>query len=346
MKYLKPKRLIKGDTVAIVSPSWGGPSCFPHIYDSGIETLKKFGLKIKEFPTAKADANLLYNNPKMRADDINNAFKDPDVKGIFTTIGGDDSIRILQYLKPEWIKNNPKIFLGYSDTTTLTTYCNQLGLVTFNGLSIMAGFSQWNNLPKEFQDHVRTILFNPLRSIQFSAYSHYSNGYPDWTKIENTGKINELQITDGWKWLQGKSTVEGHLFGGCIEVLEFMKGTKYWPKNSFWKGKILFLETSENKPKTEQVKWMLRNYGIQGIFQKINGLLIGRARDYDAIENAELYETIVNIVAQEFNEPEMPIIANMDFGHTDPQYIMPLGILAEINCAKQEFKLLESSSQY
>jgi muramoyltetrapeptide carboxypeptidase LdcA involved in peptidoglycan recycling len=339
---VKPSRLKKGDVVAIVSPSWGGPSCFPHVYESGIATLKKLGLKIKEYPTARADANLTYENPRMRAEDINNAFKDKEVKAIITSIGGDDSIRILPYLKPKLIKKNPKILLGYSDTTTLTTYCNQLGLVTLNGPSIMAGLSQWDNLPKEFQDHIQQFLFNPKDSIIYVPYHEYSNGYLDWSKKENVGKTKEKIQTDGWKWLQGKGTVEGQLFGGCIEVLEFMKGTKYWPSKSFWKGKILFLETSEDKPKPEQVKWMLRNYGIQGIYQNLEGLIIGRARDYDEKENAELYANIVKVVAGEFNRPDMPILANMDFGHTDPQYIMPLGILAEINCSKKSFRLLES----
>jgi len=342
MAFVKPSRLKKGDVVAIVSPSWGGPSCFPHIYESGIDTLKKLGLVIKEFPTARADANLTYNNPKMRADDINNAFKDPEVKAIFASIGGEDSVRILPYLKPELIKKNPKILLGYSDTTTLTTYCNQLGLVTLNGPSIMAGFSQWNSLPKSFQEHITQFLFNPDKNIPYIPYSKYSNGYLDWRKKENTGKIKNKLITKGWEWLQGKSTIKGYLFGGNIEVLEFMKGTDYWPDKSFWKGKILFLETSEDKPKPEQVKWMLRNYGMQGIYKNLKGIIIGRARDYNKKENAELYANIIKVVASEFNRPDMPIIANMDFGHTDPQYIMPLGILVEINCSKKTFRLLES----
>jgi len=342
MNFIKPNRLKKGDIVAIVSPSWGGPSCFPHVYDSGIETLKKLGLKIKEFPTARADAKLLDINPKMRAKDINDAFKDKTVKAIITSIGGDDSIRILPYLNPSIIKSNPKIILGFSDTTTLTTYCNQLGLVTLNGPSIMAGFSQWNNLPKEFQKHIQTFLFDPKNNTQYFPFKEYSNGYLDWKKIENAKKTKPKLKTEGWKWLQGKKIVKGNLFGGCIEVLEFMKGTKYWPTDSFWTGKILFLEISEESPTPDQVKYMLRNYGMQGIYDKINGLLFGRARDYDSNKNTELYNNILKVVAEEFGKKDLPIIANMDFGHTDPQYIMPLGILAEINCPKKTFKLIES----
>jgi muramoyltetrapeptide carboxypeptidase LdcA involved in peptidoglycan recycling len=342
MGFIKPERLRKGDTVAIISPSWGGASVFPHIYESGIETLKSWGLKIKEYPTARADADKIYHDPKMRADDINNAFKDLEVKAIITTIGGDDSVRILPYLDPEAIKNNPKILLGYSDTTTLTTYCNQLGLVTLNGPSIMAGLSQWKSLPKEFQDHVFQFLFDPQESYQYIPFKQYSNGYLDWSKKENVGKIKDPVKTEGWKWLQGNSVTKGNLFGGCIEVMEFMKSTKFWPKEDYWNNKILFLETSEDKPSPEQIKLMLRNYGMQGIYDKISGLLIGRARDYTEEEKKELYENITKVVSKEFGKSDLPVIANLDFGHTDPQYILPLGVEAEINCEKKIFRLLES----
>lgn len=145
MDILKSKKLKKGDCVAIVSPSWGGPSVFPHIYESGLETLKKIGLIVKEYPSARKSPEFLYNNPEFRAADINNAFSDNEVSAIFTSIGGDDSVRILPFLNVELIKKNPKIILGYSDTTTLNTYLNQLGLVTLNGPSVMAGFSQWDD---------------------------------------------------------------------------------------------------------------------------------------------------------------------------------------------------------
>lgn len=94
--------------------------------------LENLGLTIKEFPSARKDASFLYNNPEFRANDINAAFADPEVKAIISSIGGDDSIRILPYLDKKTIVQNPKIVMGYSDTSTLLTYINQLGLVTFH----------------------------------------------------------------------------------------------------------------------------------------------------------------------------------------------------------------------
>ncbi|HXV97317.1 MAG TPA: LD-carboxypeptidase, partial [Anaerolineae bacterium] len=222
-------------------------------------------------------------------------------------------------------------------------YCHQLGLVTIHGPSIIACFAQLKSLPPAFADHIKTILFEAPPTYIYQPYPVWVEGYPDWGQIENTGQVNPVQLNEtGWQWLQGASVAQGELFGGCIEVLEFLKGTVYWPAPDFWPGKILFFETSEDKPTPDQVKYMLRNYGMQGIFDKINGLLFGRPRDYSEAEKKRLVEVIVAVVATEFSRPDLPIIANMDFGHTDPQVILPLGVKAEIDCESRTFKLVES----
>lgn len=142
MNFSKPSRLKSGDTIAVLSPSSGLPSLFPHVYQNGLMHLREtFGFKILEMPTAMMDMDTLYRDPKLRADDINAAFANPEVKAIIATIGGDDSVRILEYLDLDVIRKNPKIIMGYSDATTFLTYLNQQGLVTFNGAAIMAGFS-------------------------------------------------------------------------------------------------------------------------------------------------------------------------------------------------------------
>lgn len=342
MDFTKPSKLERGDTVAVVSPSWGGPATFPHIFDNGLRILRKdFGLKIKEYPTARMKAEKLHENPKVRADDINNAFADKEVKAIFASIGGSDSIRILEHLEEKIIRQNPKIIMGYSDTATLLTYINQLGLITFNGPSIMAGISQLDNFPA-CKEHMKDMLFGNPKNYEYKPYEKWSNNYPEWGKVDNTGKVSKRVRNDGWHWIQGTGVFKGRLFGGCIEVVEMAKGTKFWPSEDFWNGKILFFETSEEKPLPEYVKHTFRNYGIQGIFDKIKGVLIGRARDYTDDEKKELEKGIISIISKEFDHPELPIITNMDFGHTDPQFILPLGILAEIDCKNKKFMLLES----
>ncbi len=341
MTYKKPKKLKQGDTVAIVSPSWGGPSVFPHIYENGLKVLQEWGLKIREFPTARMDAAFTRTNPQVRAKDINDAFADPEVKAIFTSIGGDDSVRILPFLDKKVIADNPKILMGYSDTTTLHVFSNLQGLVSFYGPLIMAGFSQMDSLPKSFKSHVREILFEPKESYEYRPYGKYCDGYPDWVNKENLGKVNPIKSDDGWHWLQGSRKVQGELFGGCIEALEMMKATDFWPSQDFWKGKIFFLETSEEKPSIHYIDHVLRNYGMLGVYDKISGFIFSRARDYSDEEKKKLEKKIVSIVAEEFGKPDLPIVANFDVGHTDPQLVLPLGVKAEIDCPSRKIRLVE-----
>ena len=342
MNFVKPPRLNVGDTVAIVSPSWGGPSVYPHIYENGLSVLRSLGLQIKEFPTARADDRFLSANPRARAADINDAFADPEVKAIFASIGGDDAIRILPFLDQQIIKSNPKILMGFSDTTTLLTFINQLGLVTFNGPSVMAGFSQALALPDTFLRHVKEMLFSPGDAYEYFSFDVYCDGYLDWRDLGNIGKTRELKSDGGWRFIQGTGVEKGELFGGCIDVLEVINGTPFWPRIEFWQGKILFFETSEEKPSIQRVKRMLRNYGMQGIFTQVEAVLFGRARDYSDSEKLEFDQMILDVIQGEFGRTELPIVSNMDFGHTDPQFILPLGILAEVDCSKRTFKLLEA----
>ena len=123
---------------------------------------------------------------------------------------------------------------------------------------------------------------------------------------------------------------------------EFKKPV-YWPSQDFWEGKILFLETSEEKPTPTYVERSLRNLGMQGVFEKISALLFGRVRDYSGSEKKKLESIIVSVVAKEFNQTELAIVAGLDFGHTAPQFILPFGITAEVDCQNKKFRLLESA---
>jgi len=120
-----------------------------------------------------------------------------------------------------------------------------------------------------------------------------------------------------------------------------LKGTPFWPQPGFWQDRILFLETSEDKPTPGWVSLWLRNYGVQGVFDRLSAILVGRARDYTDDEKTELDATIVRIVAGEFGATALPIVTNLDFGHTDPQWIVPLGVRAEIDVGARSFRLLE-----
>ncbi len=342
MIYTKPQRLKKGDTVAIVSPSWGGPSVFPHIYENGVENLKKLGLNIKEFPHTKTDSHFNYLHPELRAKDINEAFADPEVHGIIASIGGDDAIRVLPYLDAELIKNNPKFFMGYSDTTNLHFFLNQLGLVSFYGPSIMAGFSQTDALGEKFKNHLEKFLFEAFENFTYESSDFFVNGYPDWSDKANVGKINGPEKNDGFHFLQGDGTVIGELIGGCIDTIAFIPGTKYWPDENYWKGKIFCMETSENKPSFSYIRRILRSFGVQNIFKNINALVIGRLRDFSEEEKAHFERSLLEFLKDEFDASTLPVLSNVDFGHTDPQIILPFGIEAKIDFKEKKFSLTSS----
>ena len=231
--------------------------------------------------------------------------------------------------------------MGFSDTTTLNIYFNQLGLVTFNGPSIMAGFSQAYAFENKFLEHVKDILFINPSSYEYFSYNKYSEGYADWGNKKNIGKIKKQFKNQGFKFLQGKGKVIGRLYGGCIEVLEFTKSTKYFPKLDFFNNKILFFETSEDVPSITQIKYILRNYYLMGIYNRINGIIFGRLRGYTKKQKQDFEKMVLKIFKDEFNNQKIPIITNFDIGHTDPQLIMPLGIKAEINCNKKQVRLIE-----
>jgi muramoyltetrapeptide carboxypeptidase LdcA involved in peptidoglycan recycling len=341
MEFTKPRRLQRDDTVAVVSTSWGGPHAFPHVFDAGLAVLTdRFGLRVKEFPTTRMSATALAADPRARAADLNAAFADDSVRVIIASIGGDDSARILPYLDSDIIRANPKILMGYSDTATQLVFFHNLGLVTFNGPSVMAGFAQLPNFPLA-EAHIRAMLFEPTESLRYEPYPQWVDSYLDWNDPANITSVGELRPHDGWHWLNGSGTRIGRLFGGCIEVLEFLKGSRHWPAEDFWTDRIVFLETSEDKPTIEQVRCWLFNYGIQGAFDDAAGLLFGRARGYSDAAKIELDQMILDIVVGQFGAADLTIVSNLDFGHTDPQWILPLGVRAELDSNEQSFRLLE-----
>lgn len=325
---IKPEKLHIGDTVGIISPSWNGAYVYPTTYKKGLHFLvNKLKLKIIEFPSTKKTPDFLRKNPQYRAEDLQSAFTNSNIKAIFTCIGGDDSIRILPYLEKSVFTKNHKILLGFSDITTLHLYLNQLGLVTFYGPTIMAGFAQSNNFGETYYRHINDILFSNSSHYNFKHFDKYCHGYPDWSNNSNADKVNRLIKNKGWIWLnKSKNVVQGKATGGCFEVLEMIKATSFWPRSEFWSGKILLLETSENKPSLNWIDHAIRNYGMQGIFNHVSAIVIGRLRGYSQRESATVLKKVKSIIVDEFNATHLNIIANFDFGHTDPQFIIPLGV--------------------
>jgi muramoyltetrapeptide carboxypeptidase LdcA involved in peptidoglycan recycling len=327
--------------VAVLSPSWGGPNAFPHVFEHGLSVLRGWGLEVRESPSTRVSAADLRADPRRRADDLNAAFADPEVRAIVASIGGDDSIRLLPYLDRATIVANPTILMGYSDTTTLLAAIQAMGVVTLHGPSVMAGLSQMSGLPSEYGEHVRTMLFESADEYRYPAFNWYVEGYPDWSDPANAGLANSARTDDGWRILQGAGRVEGELFGGCLEVLDWLRGTDALPAGDAWAERLLFIEPSEEKPSPLQVGRMLRSLGVMGVFDRIAGLLVGRPRDHSVDERDAFESAIRDVVAGEFGRPDLPIAAGLPFGHTDPQWVLPLGVRAELDVDARTLRLVE-----
>src|SRR3989344_2974964 len=249
IELTKPKKLERGDTIAIITLSWGGASECRGRYLAGKKQIEEtFGLKVIETPNALKSADWIYKHPKERLDDLIWAFENPKVKGIISIIGGDDSIRLLDFVNKKTldvIKNNPKIFLGLSDTTTINFLCLKAGIVSFYGPSVLFGLAENRGIDQYTKEYFEKALFSdkPIGKIKNSEDGWTLDKVP-WRE-EYQKKKRKMQKPLQIKFIQGRGVVEGNLIGGCIDVLEFMKGTELWPDKSSWRNAILFLETSE-----------------------------------------------------------------------------------------------------
>lgn len=343
---IKPPKLQPGDTVATVSLSWGGPGTFPHRYEAGKKQLQdEFGLVVVEMAHTLKDAGWLHRNPRARADDLMAAFADPSIKGIISTIGGDDSIRLLPYLELDVIRSNPKVFMGYSDSTISHLACYRAGLVTFYGPSIMAGFAENGGMFPYMVESVYRTLFSaePVGTVAPNP-GGWTVELLDWAEPANQGRQRRLNPSTGWRFLQGRGVRRGHLLGGCFEVLDWLRGTEFWPGADAWQDAILFLETSEDAPSPEVVSSGLRAYAALGVLQRLSGILFARPGGKIPQESFEAYDrALLQVVAEEEGLTDLPIITGMDFGHTDPMFVLPYGVQAEIDCDGQRFAIVESA---
>jgi muramoyltetrapeptide carboxypeptidase LdcA involved in peptidoglycan recycling len=346
VEMIKPRKLEPGDKVATISMSWGGPGTCPHRYEAGKRQLREsFELVVVETRHALRSAEWLERNPRARADDLMEAFADPSIKAIISTIGGDDSIRLLPYLDPEVMRANPKIVMGYSDTTVTHLACFAAGLVSFYGPAIMAGFAENGGLFSYMVNSVRRTLFSsePAGIIEPNSEG-WTVEFLDWAEPENQLRKRKLNPAQGWNYLQGEGVRRGRLIGGCLEVLDWLRGTDVWPGADAWQDAILFLETSEEAPSPTRVLRILRALAAMGILRRLSGILFGRPGGPVPVEQfGEYDEVLLQVVTGEEGLADLPIITGMDFGHTDPMFLLPYGVEAEIDCNRRLFAITEAA---
>ena len=275
---IKPPKLQTGDKIATISLSWGGAGELPHRYQFGKKQIQEhFRLEVVETRHALRSAEWIYKNPKARAEDLMEALDDKSIKAIFSNIGGEDSIRTLPFMDLNIIRNNPKIFLGFSDSTITHFAFMKAGIRSFYGTSLLVGFAENMGMHTYQIEDIRRTLFSsePIGQIMPNQ-DGWTSERLEWFNPSLMHQKRALSPSNHWNFLQGKSIVQGRLIGGCMEVLEFLKGTNYWPEKETWNDTILFLETSEDMPIPVYFKWWLRNLAAQGIFRQIKGIIVGR----------------------------------------------------------------------
>ena len=319
---IKPKKIKRGDTVAIVSLSSGiaGDKEFRHRYEQGKKRLEEvFKLKTVTMP---------------------NALKDKNIKGIICNIGGDDTIRLLPYIDFDVIKNNPKVFIGYSDTTINHFMMYKAGVTSYYEPSVMCEFAENYELHDYTKKYVDEVLFRNLENITIKSSPKWTSEFLEWSNEEDDTKKRKMSKEEhGYEVLQGKGTFEGELLGGCIDVFPMLIGTEIWPSKDAWENKVLFLETCEDEVLPDYLKYYLRNLIAQGIIDKINGIIIGKPQNEKYYE--EYKEVYKNVIGGEANRSKLPILYNVNIGHTAPMCIFPLGQKIKVDLNKKEIIFLE-----
>lgn len=343
---IKPKRLQRGDTVAIVSLSSGilGEPEFVHKFELGKKYLEEeFGLKVVTMPNALKGVKYLYEHPELRARDWMEACQDDSIAGIICAIGGDDTIRLLPYIDFEVLKTHPKILLGYSDTTANHLMMYHAGVMSYYGPALMSDFAEYGGMFEYTKQAVQRLLFESSDGYQIMSSNVWSNDFIEWSKANQHRKKRQIPELHGYELLQGKGKVKGRFLGGCLDALIMYIGTKIWPNQEEWKDKILFLETSEDCPSPEMVRWILRNLAAQGIFQLISAVIVAKPMNETYYD--EYKEVFCQVIAQEEHRNELPIFYNVNFGHATPNGVIPYGIEAEFDCEQMTITLLESAVQ-
>ncbi len=352
---IKPKKLNKGDKVAIVSLSSGilGEPELKYQLELGVKRLNELGLEPIFMPNTLKGLDYIFDHPEKRASDLKEAFKDDSIKGIICAIGGDDTYKTIPYLMDdkefkELVLAKPKIFVGFSDSTNNHIMFNKLGLVTYYGLNFLSDLCelQMEMIPYTKESYQRLFRIDePYDIISSSVWYLNRTSYGlDQINIY----LKEQNEINGYDFIYGKDIIEGIFGGGCLEsICDFYTSERYKnqrsvyekyeliPRVNFFKNKILFIETSEEKPSPDKFKEMLNVLIKENILQNIKCLLVGKP--FDEIYYNE-YRDILNDIANQLN---VSIVYNLNFGHALPRAIIPYGVKGEVDFNLKTVKVIE-----
>lgn len=286
------------------------------------------GLIPVEFPTTR----LIDASPQHRAQDINSAFADPDIKAVLATIGGTDQITVIPHLDAQLIHDNPKIFIGYSDNTNLHNWLWQQGITSFYGGSTQVQLGPGPFVDAIHADSLRAALItggeleltNPGESEDFGV---------DWAESAALTNFGEREVAEPWTWIGPEKTVRGRTWGGCIQVLTQLALADRLPALEDLQDTIVLLESSEEIPTDLELTMTVRALGERGLFNIVRGIMVARppVSDFtlrpDVDERRRLRDKHRDIVLEQIARytDDAVVCFGVPFGHTRPQWIVPHG---------------------
>lgn len=341
-------------TVGIVSLSSGflGEDTVKHELALGVKRLEAYGVKVKFMEHALSGISFIKEHPEKRAEDLLQAFRDPEVDMILCANGGDDTYRLLPYLfEHDELKQavRPKIFMGFSDTTMNHFMLHQVGLNTFYGQCFLADVCELDNdmLPYTKKYFEELLLTGRIKEIVPSdVWYECRTDYGE----EQIGTALAAHPNQGFELLQGATVFSGKIFGGCIDtIFDMFDGGRYadspamcqkyqlFPSLEDWQGKILLLESSEEKMPPEKYGKVLSILKNTGIFDVISGMLIGKPMD------EAYYEEYKKVLVKTVQNVQLPIVYNVNVGHALPRCIIPFGVQATVDVNQQKIQFHHES---
>lgn len=337
---------MKINNIAIVSLSSGtiGEAFAKHELDIGVKRLKDFGLNVTFMPHALKGIEYVKNHPAERAADLLQALRDPDIDMILCAIGGDDTYRLLPYLfghKELSEAVSDKVFLGFSDTTINHFMLHNVGIKTFYGQSFLADICELDeNMLQYTEMYFRELISSgTIREIRPSDI--WYEGRVEYG-VDQIGTPLKSHPDHGFELLQGNPVFSGPILGGCIDsIYDIFCGERYadmpllcrkyalFPKTEDWAGRILLLETSEEKMSPQKFGKAVAALKETGIFDVISGVLMGKPMD-------ETYAPeYKRILTETIDHPDLPVVCNLNIGHAQPRCIIPFGVRATVDAVNQ-----------
>ncbi len=326
-----PLPLQRGHEVRVIAPSRSLSLIDEHVRALAVQRLTELGLKVT-FSRYAEESSLYYNNGSIahRVHDLHEAFKDPQVKAILTTLGGYNANQLLTHLDYALIKANPKIFCGFSDITALSNAIYaKTGLVTYSG----PHFSSFGMLHgfEYTLEYFKKIFFeqNPIPLISSTQWSNDA-----WY----TNQENRFFYDNNGMFVINKGTAQGCIVGGNLCTLNLLQGTEYMPT---LENKILFLEDDALTGKDFLFNFDRDLQSLMHLpnFAMVKGIVLGRAEKACAMSQ-EKWTTLIK------NKPELdhiPVIGGADFGHTTPFFTFPIGGEVRIQAHDKAFITLETA---